>query len=140
MRLRDQFRRHSVALISLAVALSSLAYNTWRNEKSEANRNLRMAGVELLLKLGELDQVVFFSHYDRDSLRGSPREGWAIALVVRDLGALAPPPTSASTAALVEVWERNWSGLGNDATAVEQISASIDRAREDVRTMLSALD
>ena len=58
-------RQHSVALISLAIALSSLAYNTWRNEQTEANRNVRTAGIELLLKLGELDRVVFFSHYDR---------------------------------------------------------------------------
>lgn len=140
MRLRDQFRRHSVALISLAVALTSLAYNTWRNEKTEANRNLRTAGIELLLKLGELDQVVFFSHYERDSERGSPREGWAIVLVVRDLGALTPPRTAASTANLVDVWQDNWSGLGSDSAAVERISAAIERSREDVRAMLEALD
>jgi hypothetical protein len=27
----DQLRRHSAALISLSVALTALAYNTWRN-------------------------------------------------------------------------------------------------------------
>ncbi len=63
---KNQMRQHSVALISLAIALSSLAYNTWRNEQTEANRNVRAAGIELLLKLGELDRVVFLIHYDRD--------------------------------------------------------------------------
>ena len=61
--IKSQIARHSVALISLLVALSSLAYNTWRNEQTEDNRNIRTAGIDLLLKLGELDRVVFYSHY-----------------------------------------------------------------------------
>jgi len=31
-RLREQLQRHSVALISLVVTISSLAYNSWRND------------------------------------------------------------------------------------------------------------
>jgi hypothetical protein len=54
MRISEQLRRHSVALISLVVAVSSLAYNTWRNERTEANRKIRVAGLELLLQLGHL--------------------------------------------------------------------------------------
>lgn len=60
----EQLRRNTVALISLVVAISSLSYNTWRNEATEENRNLRVAAFEILLKLGELQQVVFHSHYD----------------------------------------------------------------------------
>ena len=41
--LRQQLRNNSVALISLVVALTSLAYNTWRNERTEHNRNIRTA-------------------------------------------------------------------------------------------------
>lgn len=40
---RRQLKRHSVALISLFVALASLGYNTWRNETSELHRNRRQA-------------------------------------------------------------------------------------------------
>lgn len=140
MRFRDQLQRHSVALISLVVALTSLAYNTWRNEKTEANRNVRTAGVELLLKLGELDEVVFFSHYERDAQRGSPREGWAIVLVIRDLGTLTPQPAAAATAGLLETWRDDWSGLGSDDVAAQRISAAIDVARDDVRAVLRKLD
>ncbi len=140
MRFRDQLQRHSVALISLVVALTSLAYNTWRNEKTEANRNVRTAGVELLLKLGELDEVVFFSHYERDAQRGSPREGWAIVLVIRDLGTLTPQPAAAATARLLETWRDDWAGLGSDDVAAQRISAAIDVARDDVRAVLRKLD
>ena len=35
----EQLRRNTVALISIVIAVSSLSYNTWRNEKTEYNRN-----------------------------------------------------------------------------------------------------
>ena len=40
--LKEQFRRNMVALISLVIAITSLGYNTWRNEASEANRTQRL--------------------------------------------------------------------------------------------------
>ena len=55
--LMDQLRRNRVALISLAVAIISMSYNTWRNEASEANRTQRLVSIEILLKLGRYDRV-----------------------------------------------------------------------------------
>ena len=63
----DQLRRNAGAVISLVIAVSSLRYNTWRTEKTEDNRNQRFAAFEILLKLGELQQVVFHHHYDKTS-------------------------------------------------------------------------
>ena len=54
----EQIRRNAVALISLVVAVTSLGYNTWRNEASEGNRNQRWASFEVLLELGELRQLM----------------------------------------------------------------------------------
>lgn len=138
--IKSQIARHSVALISLVVALSSLAYNTWRNEQTEENRNIRTAGIELLLKLGELDRVVFYSHYDQDQDRGSPRSGWAYVLTIRDLGSLMLEPASGSSTELIEIWQQNWSGLGSDDLAASSISDSIDRTRTDVLAVLAGLD
>jgi hypothetical protein len=138
--IKSQIGRHSVALISLVVALSSLAYNTWRNEQTEENRNIRTAGIELLLKLGELDRVVFHSHYDRDQDRGNPRSGWAYALTIRDLGSIMHDPASSSSTELIEIWQQNWSGLGSDDRAAGNISDSIDRTRTEVLAVLADLD
>jgi hypothetical protein len=138
-QLKNQLQRHSVALISLFVAVSSLGYNTWRNEKTEANRNIRSAGVEMLLQLGELDRIVFFSHYDMDEVRGSPRSGWAYVLTIRDLGRLTAPPATESSEAVMQVWQANWSALGKDDASATAISDSIDRAREDVLEVLASL-
>ncbi len=136
----SQVGRHSVALISLIVALSSLAYNTWRNEQTEENRNIRTAGIELLLKLGELDRVVFYSHYDQDQELGSPRSGWAYALTIRDLGSIMHEPASSSSTELIEIWQQNWSGLGSDDLAASSIFDSIDQTRSDVLLLLAELD
>ena len=70
----SQLRRNAVALISLVVAITALTYNTWRNEKSEDNRNHHQAAFEILLKLNELQQVVFHHRYDGDTTdKGNPR-------------------------------------------------------------------
>jgi hypothetical protein len=138
--IKSQIGRHSVALISLLVALSSLAYNTWRNEQTEENRNIRTAGIELLLKLGELDRVVFYSHYDHDQDRGNPRSGWAYALTIRDLGSIMHEPAKSSSTELIGTWQKHWSGLGSNDLAERSISESIDRTRVSVLTALAALD
>ena len=138
--IKNQISRHSVALISLLVALSSLAYNTWRNEQTEENRNIRTAGIELLLKLGELDRVVFYNHYDHDIDRGNPRSGGAYVLTIRDLGSLMNEPANSSATELIGIWQQNWSGLGSDNLAAGSISDGIDRTRNNVLMALAELD
>ncbi|MDA3933095.1 MAG: hypothetical protein PF630_02010 [Gammaproteobacteria bacterium] len=48
-----QVYRYRLSLLSLLVALTSLGYNTWRNEATEDHRNIREAGFQVLLQLGE---------------------------------------------------------------------------------------
>jgi len=136
----QQVSRHSVAIVSLIVALSSLAYNTWRNEQTEANRNVRTAGIELLLALGELERVVFLRHYDKDQDRGNPRSGWAYALTIADLATLTDKPAIQSSQALLAAWRENWDGLGVDDNAADVISEHIDRQRRDMLAVLATLD
>jgi len=138
--LLQQLRQHSVALIRLAIALTGLAYNTWRNEQTEANRNVRTAGVELLLKLGELDRVVFFSHYDHDPIRGNPRLGWAYVLTIRDLSSLTGTQAGDASIDLVTTWEKNWSRLAESDDSADRISNAIDEVRYNVLDVLVALD
>ena len=87
--LSKQLRENAVALTSLTLVVIGLAYNTWRNEQTEFNDNIRAAGFEILVTLGELERVVFHNHYDRDKERGSPRAGWAYVLTIRDMGQLS---------------------------------------------------
>jgi len=87
---REQLRNNTVALTSLLIALLSLSYNTWRNERTEHNRNIRAATFEILTKLAEFERVVFLAHYDRDKLSGNPRTGWTYIIVINDLAQVVP--------------------------------------------------
>jgi len=94
--LKQQIRTNLVAIISLMLALLSLSYNTWRNEVTEHNRNVREAGFEVLVTLGELHEIIFFLHYDKDAVRGNPRLGWTKVLLVNDLATIMPGVTESA--------------------------------------------
>jgi hypothetical protein len=138
--LRQQLRNNAVALISLMVALGSLSYNTWRNERTEYNRNIRTATFELLVKLSELQRVVYLAQYDRDRSGGNPRTGWTYVLVIRDLSSVEPPPVPAKAAQLQQTWGENWEGLGRDDEAsVSRIDDAIGALREAALMTLRSL-
>jgi len=138
--LRAQLRSNTVALISLVVALSSLGYNTWRNERTEHNRNIRAATFELLNRLADLERVVFLAQYDRDAGGGNPRTGWTYVLAIRDLSRLVPAPVPAEAERLRGVWGENWAGLGqDDEHSVERIDDAIGALREATLATLTSL-
>jgi hypothetical protein len=138
---KEQIQRNSVALISLFVAVSSLSYNTWRNELSEYNRNQRVSSFEILLKLGELQELVFHNHYDRDAEnKGNPRTGWALVLTIRDLSAVLESPVPESSIKLVAVWGSNWSQLSNSQESTDAILSGIEKVRASTLALLGDLD
>jgi hypothetical protein len=140
MTLIEQLRRNQLAIISLVVAFLALGYNSWRNELTEHNRNVRTAGFEMLLNVAELQQITYLAHYDQDVVGGNPRKGWAKVLVLKDLAELMPDPARMGTGNLADTWQANWELLGTDARAVEAIDIALDRLREDILTALAALD
>ncbi len=136
-----QLQRNTVALISIIIAVSSLSYNTWRNEKTEDNRNHRFAAFEVLLKLSELQQLVFHSHYDKDTTdKGNPRTGWAYVLTVRDLSRVLHPPLPVAADELLTTWRENWEGLGEKQVNADLILESIDNIRGKTLTLLASLE
>ena len=138
---KEQLRRNAVALISLVVAITSLSYNTWRNEASEHNRNQRLVSIEVLRNLGELQQVVFHLHYDQDvDMMINPRTGWAIVLTVKDLAMVLEAPLPDAAENLRSVWDDHWQGLGRDDASVAAIVAALEATRDEVHGLLRSLD
>jgi len=138
--LREQLRNNSVALTSLLVALCSLAYNTWRNERTEHNRNIRAAAFEMLTKLADFERVVFLAHYDRDRTNGNPRTGWTYVIVLNDLAEILPGPVQPRAVALRDTWRANWENLGSDDdAAVDTVDAGIASLREATLETLRSL-
>jgi len=139
--IKEQVRRNMVALISLVIAITSLGYNTWRNEKSEENRTYRAVAIETLLKLGELQQLVYHNHYDHDTQdKGNPRTGWTLVLTIRDVTQILQKPVPESSEALRATWEAHWSELGSSTESKDAIEGSIELLRSDLLAMLKALD
>ena len=50
--LRGQLKNNLIAIVSLSIAVSSLFYAVWRNDRSEVNRNIRAAAFEVLGNVG----------------------------------------------------------------------------------------
>lgn len=156
-RILEQVRRNAVALISLVIAITSLGYNTWRNEHTENNRNQRWASFEILLKLGELGELINLNHFDCDTvLRGNPRTGWVLVQTIEDLSRVLEDMTLESAEELGEVWARNHSALDYEDraacmgrsesrresgyAAVMQVREAVESMREDVLEILYSLD
>ena len=138
--LRQQFKRNSLAIISLFVAFSALGYNTWRNEQTEENRNIRAAGFEMLLHIGQLQRISYLAHYDKDLQQGNPRSGWVEVLVLRDLSMLMPAELQQQTQRLFDSWKENWQGLGEDESAVAAIDNAINDLRKEVLESIKKLE
>ena len=139
---KEQVRRNLVALISLAVAVTSLAYNSWRNEQSEYNRTQRAVAVETLLLLGQFQEILYRNHYDRDvEDKGNPRTGWTLVLTIRDITSVLDEPIPATAEALRLAWEKNFQALGgNNPAPKDAVEDGIESLRDEILVMLRALD
>ena len=139
--LKDQVRRNLVALISLVVAITSLSYNSWRNESSEDNRTQRLVAIEILLKLGDLQQLVWHHYWDKDyDDKGNLRTGWTLVLVMKDISQILDDPLPASTGKLLNVWEQHSDDLDTSRESEQIIIAAIESVRSDALALLQHLD
>lgn len=138
--MRKQFHDNLVAIISLAIALSALGYNTWRNERTERNRNIRVAGIELLTEVGSLQQIIFYAHFTEGDQRGDPRMGWADVLTINDLATLMPAAVVRDAIELRTVWEADSAGLMEDDEAYRRIDVATDGLRQTTLESLRALN
>ncbi len=140
MSIRTQLKANTVALISLVVALASFSYSTWRNERSEHNRTIRQASFQLLTALGEMQQVVYHAHYDRDTTRGNPRTGWVYVAAINDFSATMPEPVPMRAHELLDAWRDHWEKLGTDEADADAISEAVERCRAAVVERLKTLN
>lgn len=141
IRFRDQLQRNAVALISLAIAITSLGYNTWRNEASEYNRNQRLISIEVLRNLGQLQQVIFHNVFEMDAEdKGNKRTGWVYVLAIKDLTQLLDGPAAASGTKLWQVWEAELPTLAPLNDSYNAVTDALDAVRADTHTLLQSLD
>ena len=139
--IKEQLRRNTVALISLAVAVTSLGYNTWRNEASEHNRNQRLVTIQLLLMLGDLQQLTLDKQYG-DNIDGDAvlREAWAKVLSIRDLAQIAEGDVPKSAMQLFDIWSDEYNNLGESKDSAQSVLGALEDVRRDTHNVLRSLD
>ena len=125
----SQIRANIVAITSVIVALTGMGYNTYRNEKTEINHNVRAAAFETLKNLGEAQIVVEYAHFRKDRLLGDPTQGWARLTYIRDLAQVLPPPGPAEADLLLAAWRDNVETLESNTEAMIKITDEIQRLR-----------
>jgi hypothetical protein len=137
----EQIRRNTVALISLAVAVTSLGYNTWRNEASENNRNQRLVSIEILSMLGDLQRLTMDRHYGEniDAMAVS-RAAWAKVLTIRDIAQVADGLVPEAATQLYVTWNDDYDKLGSENGAKDRVIAAIEVVRRDTHMVLDNLD
>jgi hypothetical protein len=140
MSIRTQLRANAVAVTSLAVALASFSYTTWRNERSEHNRTMRQASFQLLTSLGEMQQLVYHAHYDHDATQGNARTGWVYVATIADFSATMPEPVPSRAHELMSAWREHWEELGRNDAGADAISDAVDRCRVAVVAALRQLN
>ena len=139
----QQIHNNLVALISLAVAVSALAYNTRRNETTEEQRNIRHASFRVLENLGELQEVVDMRHYyfpfeNASGQEGQLRiQGFGSLGMIRDLMILMPEPAPSAGEALYRDWQRHFGDL-DELDAAGRHSAAATRAEETLTVRIRA--
>ncbi len=137
----QRMRAESLAVVGLFVALLALGYNTWRNELSEQNHTVRIAGVEMLLKVGELQSVIYLAAFDEKMQAGNPREGEAVVSTLRDLSMFMPDSVQEEASDLVFAWRENWGSLASeDQLAVAQVDSALNMLRRSIVRELKLLE
>src|SRR6202790_85240 len=107
IQILSQIRANLVAIFSIIVALTGMAYNTWRNEKTEINHSVRIAAFETLKNLGEAQIGVEYAHFRKDRKLGGPTQGWGRITYIRDLAQVLPAPGPADAERLLKAWREN---------------------------------
>ena len=137
---KKQLKQNLLAILSVAIAISALAYNSWRNELSEENRNYRAAGFEIMREAAHLQYVIDITTYGSDKQNIDSIEGWVKVNIIVSLSKLMVPEIQNQAERLKIVWFNNVEALGNrEKNANILISESIELLLEKVRTHLSEL-
>ena len=133
-------KRNAVAIISLFVALSGLGYNTWRNETTEAHRNVRQGAFAMIEQLGQLQQLVDQRYYADKKDDVNRITCWGKVTLMRDTAPLVSKAVETHAERLFAVWSEQLDGLDQgDEEAERKISAEIAALRSQLISELKAL-
>lgn len=139
MTLIAQIRKNLLAVISITIAVGALSYNTYRNELTEENRNMRRAGFEILKELNDLQLLIDYAHYDKSVEHGNPIQGWSHVTYINDMSHLISVDVVDVSNNLTVIWGDNWDSVREDKSANKNITDEIGAMRIVTRKAMHKL-
>ncbi len=136
---KEMFKRNLLALISLLVALTALSYNTWRNELTESNRNIRAAGFEVLREAAHLQLLIDRAYYAPEESKPDPIEGWARVNLIVALSDVMPEEVHLAALQLKSTWSEKWRFVYETETANEEVTRVNRELEKEVTQLLTSL-
>lgn len=137
--IKQQLKNNLIALISIVIAIASLSYNTWRNEQTEYNRNVRTSSFEILMSLAELQLLADYAFYSDDSQKHDPIKGWSHILYVNSLAETVSGEVKQNVQSLHQSWQENWQQMHEQEESLVKITNAINITRQSVLTTLKDL-
>lgn len=139
MQILAQLRNNSLSVISLIIAITALSYNTYRNELTELNRNIRNASFEVLKELNQLQLLIDYSHYDKNNEHGNPIEGWAHVNYIQDMSYLISKEVTIDANNLNLIWTNNWQLVKDQENANKNVTLAIKELRLSIQFTIQSL-
>ena len=93
----------------------------------------------MIQELAALEQNIYANHYDKDTHKGNPRDGWVKIGLINDLALFISPTTQEASKKLKTVWSQNWKKITNDRNATDDVVEKIEEVRKATRVMLREL-
>ncbi len=135
----SKIRDWIIPLTSLAIAIMALSYSSWRDELSEQNRNVRVAGFEIIKELSALQLVSNYAYYDQNDTQGNPIIGWKHILLIEDLAIFMPLPVGEQANKLHDQWTAHIDQLAENKINNDAVVAEIVNTQKAVLASLKAL-
>ncbi len=104
-------RKNLIAYVSLFIAVSGLLYNTWRNETSETQRNLRSASFFAIEHLADFQSLINDIVYSDGCQSGNDIAAWGHIKALETLAGVLPESTRGQIAELGIRWASHASEL-----------------------------
>lgn len=114
--IKAQLQRNSVAFVSLFIAVTGLLYNTWRNETSEYQRNIREAGFIAIEHLAEFQAQVNDVVYSDGCAMDHDIAAWSHIKALETLGEVLPQSAQQELGELGLRWAGHASELCEETT------------------------
>jgi len=136
---RKIFTYQIIVILSFIFGALGFIYNNWRYEHNEYNTNVRTASFQMIQELAALEQNIYANHYDKDTQKGSPRDGWVKVGLIDNLSIFISSECKAKSNKLQSTWKEHWGKISEDQNVTDTLVKEIDDIRSATRKVLEEL-